>query len=318
MKKNVLLVIMLFAFTAFAGIKVMADNTVLLSVDMHGSGLAAGEAVYFSGDFGGVYGTWAEPGTNPANQLTDPNNDSIYTLSMTLPSGTYHFKFFKGTGWNGGEWAGDPNRVVIISGNLNTNYHWAILDKTVIMNVDMHGSGLAAGEPVYFSGNFGGVYGSWNEPGTNANNQLFDPNNDSIYTTSLILAPAVYAFKFFKGTGWNGGEWAGDPNRGINVVNDTTANFLWGILIPAGTGENPLAKTVSVYPTPFNNTLHVNGAAGLSSISITSVSGKQVFNMQNPTAETLTVNTSALTAGLYFLTCYPQNGNPYTVKIMKY
>lgn len=318
MKKNVLLVIMLLAFNAFSSVKVMADNTVILSVDMHGSGLAAGEAVYFSGDFGGTYGTWAEPGTNPANQLTDPENDSIYTLTMTLPSATYHFKFFKGTGWNGGEWTGDPNRTLVIEGNFNTNYHWAKLDAAVIMNVDMHGSGLAAGEGVYFAGDFGGIYGTWNEPGTNLNNQLFDLNLDSIYTTTLILAPGAYAFKFFKGTGWNGGEWTGDPNRGINVVNDSTANFLWGILIPIGIGENQLASMVSVYPVPFNNTLNISGAAGLSSISIISANGKQVLNVKNPTAQTFTANTSALTAGLYFITFYPQSGNPYTVKIMKY
>ncbi len=97
-----------------------------------------------------------------------------------------------------------------------------------LMNVDMHGSGLTTGQPVYVSGSFGGIYGTWNEPGTNPNNELTDPNTDSIYSITMALGAGTYYFKFFKGTGWGGGEWPGDPNRGINVVNDTTCPLLLG------------------------------------------------------------------------------------------
>ncbi len=316
MKKTLLICFMLLTVVGISN--ALADVQVILNVDMHGSGLTAGQPVYFAGNFGGVYGSWDAPGTNANNELTDANNDSVYSVTLTIPTGTYQFKFFKGAGWDGGELTVDPNRHFDVVGDFNTNYHWAIFDAQVIMNVDMHGSGLAAGEPVYFAGNFGGIYGSWNTPGDNLNNQLTDPNNDSIYSVTLILAPGVYAYKFFKGAGWGGGEWAGDPNRGINVVNDTTANFLWGVLIPAGIGESPLANKVSVYPVPFNNTLNVMTSADLNSISLTSANGLQVARIESPVIGTTAVNTSAFAAGMYFVTFNPKSGKSYTVKVMKY
>jgi hypothetical protein len=189
---------------------------------------------------------------------------------------------------------------------------------SVTMRVDMHGSGLAAGEKVWVAGSFGGVNGTWAEPGTNLNNELVDPDNDSIYTINLSLAAGVYYYKFFKGMGWNGGEWTGDPNRGINVVSDTVANYLWGIFQPVGTGENSLANSINVYPVPFNNMLNIETAVDLSSIAIFSVIGKQVARIDNMSKGTTTVNTASLARGIYFVTLYPANsGTPHVVKIIK-
>jgi hypothetical protein len=188
----------------------------------------------------------------------------------------------------------------------------------VVMNVDMHGSGLTAGQPVYFAGDFGGTYGVWNEPGTNPNNQLTDANGDSIYSVTLTLMPGIYHYKFFKGAGWNGGEWTGDPNRGINVVNDTIANHLWGIFMPVGAGENSLAQKVRVFPVPFSDNLNIETTVELRSTVISSSIGRQVFKMEKMVAGTKTVNTSDLPKGLYFVTFYPESGAPYTIKTIKY
>ena len=188
----------------------------------------------------------------------------------------------------------------------------------VIMNVDMHGSKLAAGEAVWVAGDFGGIYGTWNEPGTNPNNQLFDPDGDSIYSITLDLAPKVYYYKFFKGNGWNGGEWAGDPNRGINVVNDTIANYLWGIFQPVGQAENRLEEHVSAYPVPFNDVLNIKIETELSSISVSSALGRQMLSINNAATGILPVNTSAFPTGLYFVSFYPAKGTPYTIKVLKH
>jgi hypothetical protein len=61
---------------------------VVMNVDMKGSGLA-GTNVYLAGDFGGIYGSWNEPGTNAECMLTDDDADSIYTLTMSLMAGSY-------------------------------------------------------------------------------------------------------------------------------------------------------------------------------------------------------------------------------------
>ena len=294
---------------------------VILNVDMHRSGLTAGQQVYFAGDFGGVYGTWNEPGTNANNELTDSNGDSIYSVTLTLPVGNYQFKLFKGAGWNGGEWTGDPNRKVTISGDVALTYKWGVKPAVVTFNVDMKGSGLTTG-PVSNVGNFGGIYGVWNEPGTNPANALIAalPVTDSIYTITMTLdSIGTYQFKFFGGMGWNTGEWTGDPNRSVKVLGDTTfAVFKWGQKYPAGISANPLANQITVYPVPFNNNLIVNTTVELKSASITSTMGQQVLRIENIHTGITTLNTSELSVGLYFVTFYPKSGNPYSMKIMKY
>jgi len=293
---------------------------VTLNVDMHGSGLTAGQLVYLSGDFGGIYGTWNEPGTNPENELTDPNNDSIYSLLMTLSAGNYQFKFFKGAGWAGGEWDGDPNRKVTITGDASLTYKWGVKPVIATFKVDMKGSGLTTG-PVSIVGNFGGIYGTWNEPGSNVNDQMTaeTPITDSIYTITMTLdSVGTYQFKFFDGIGWSTGEWDGDPNRVVVINNDTTfATFIWGQK-PSGIIETTLAGKVSVYPVPFKNTLTIKTSVDLKYVIINSTIGQQVVKMENIGTGTTYVNTSELSTGLYFVTFYPKSGNPYTVKIMKY
>jgi hypothetical protein len=63
------------------------------------SGMTAGEPVWISGALGGIYGTWAEPGTNPNNQMLDDNADGIYSITLALPEGLVAFKFFWGMAW---------------------------------------------------------------------------------------------------------------------------------------------------------------------------------------------------------------------------
>jgi hypothetical protein len=86
---------------------------VTLNVDMTAALPAAGVKVYIAGN---NFGNWAKPGDNPANEMTDANADGIYTITLVgAPTGDYAFKFFKGAGWDGGEWVGDPNRTITIT-----------------------------------------------------------------------------------------------------------------------------------------------------------------------------------------------------------
>ncbi|MCK9398573.1 MAG: T9SS type A sorting domain-containing protein [Bacteroidales bacterium] len=294
---------------------------VIMNVDMHGSGLTSGQPVYFSGDFGGIYGSWTEPGMNAANELIDPDNDSIYSRTMALPEGTYQFKFFKGAGWVGGEWDGIPNRKVSIMGNVTLNYIWGVKPVFATFKVDMKGSGLTDG-PVSIVGDFGGLYGIWSEPGFNPYDAMAPDGTieDSIYSITMTLdAVGTYQFKFFKGLGWITGEWDGDPNRSVDITSDTTfATFLWGVRPDAGFSENELAGKVTVYPVPFNNYLNVKTLVDLKSICIFSAMGQRFVKMENPGVGTITVNTSQWSTGLYFVTFYPKSGIPYTLKTMKY
>jgi hypothetical protein len=293
------------------------NSVVTLNVDVHGLPLTATDTLFIAGDFGGIHGTWNEPGFNLNNILTDPNADSVYTITLNLSAGTYHYKFFKNRGWNtGGEWNGDPNRTIIVNGDISTTVKWGVKPVNVTLNVDMHGSGLAAGETVYFAGNFGGSYGVWNAPGTNPANVLTDANADSIYTTTIIVdSIGTYEFKFFKGNGWDGGEWNGGANRSITIAGDSTLDFLWGS--PAGIHENQLASQIQVYPNPFSANLFINTTTDISQIIISNYIGQQVARFENLKSGLMSVNTSDLKKGMYLVTFFAKDGSKYTQKLVK-
>ncbi len=99
-----------------------ANVSLTLNVDMNGVTLVSGDKIYVAGTF--PAGEWNEPGTNAALEMLDGNADGIYTITMQVPVGTKAFKFFKNAGWNGGEWTGDPNRSLEVTGDLIANYVW--------------------------------------------------------------------------------------------------------------------------------------------------------------------------------------------------
>ncbi len=80
-----------------------------------------GNTIYITGSFPGI--NWAQPGNLPALQLlaADPDNVFYFSKKLLLPAGTYQYKYFNGTSWNAVEWAGDPNRQVVVTGVMTVN-----------------------------------------------------------------------------------------------------------------------------------------------------------------------------------------------------
>jgi hypothetical protein len=103
----------------------LTPSELVINVDMNGSGLIVGQQVFISGAFGGIYGTWDQPGINPNNEMFDPNSDGIYTIAMYLPDGPISFKFFIGPDWNTGDNA-VPDRTYTVSGSANLTYTWGV------------------------------------------------------------------------------------------------------------------------------------------------------------------------------------------------
>jgi hypothetical protein len=108
--------------------------------------------------------------------------------------------------------------------------------------------------------------------------------------------------------------WAGTGLGTISVQETTSANCQGDtisvdvVVIPTGLEE--IGKsTFKVYPNPANEIIHLNFAAKTTtavSVSVTDLSGRLVMN-SNSTAvvagkNTLSINTSALQTGMYFIT----------------
>jgi len=230
--------------------------TVDMSTDMAFN--PATDVVYISGN---IFG-WAQPGTNPAYQMTGPTNGSIYTIVATgLTPGDVQFKFFAGTngtvGWGSGEWTGGANRDVTLgSTDLNVACVWAdqsssltvvTVPKQITFTVDMSTDvGFnPATDVVYITGN---IFG-WAQPGTIPADQMTGPTNGSIYTIVIKdVAPGDVQFKFFAGTngtvGWGSGEWSGGANRDITLsTSDLIVACMWGIPAPVAGSANTVLNT---------------------------------------------------------------------------
>lgn len=87
-----------------------------LNVDMNNvADFTAGtDKVYIASSY---YG-WSEPGSDTGLMLNDFDGDNIYSGTFqVLPGTEFLYKYFINAGWENGEWASDPNRVIIMPEN---------------------------------------------------------------------------------------------------------------------------------------------------------------------------------------------------------
>jgi hypothetical protein len=172
-------------------------------------------------------GNIQDPSWSPATapDMVDPNNDSIYTVTYSIPANaSYEYKYNIGTSWAGkDELGGKPNRSLVL-GSSDTTLAPVYFDNDsvvtipagkvdVTFNVNMNvkrieGSFIPATQKVYVRGNFNG----WGEV-----DQMTDPDGDYTYTAvieSLDIGSTLY-FKFFH----TPATWESGPNREYIVPN---------------------------------------------------------------------------------------------------
>ncbi|MDD3743325.1 MAG: T9SS type A sorting domain-containing protein [Lentimicrobiaceae bacterium] len=188
------------------------------------------------------------------------------------------------------------------------------------INVDMSEAGTV--DRVFLSGALGGIYGTWAEPGSNPNNEMFDSDGDKIYSITIKHEYAPVEFKFFKGTGWGGGDPVQSPgldqgNRKYDFTEPASITYKWGVagllLVP----ENMLATQVKMYPNPVSNELIINSSNIVKEVTITSMLGKMIYTGQlNKNGDTV-INTGELSSGLYFVTFYGNDGSRAVQKLVK-
>lgn len=106
--------------------------------------------IYLAGDFPGA--TWNEPGTNPDLLMLPGAVTDTYTLTLNLPAGNYQYKHFRNAGWGGGEWPGDPNRNITVSGAIaicnvfGGSPGWVNLDRPAAPTISEGGSVMVYGQ----------------------------------------------------------------------------------------------------------------------------------------------------------------------------
>jgi hypothetical protein len=186
-----------------------------------------------------------------------------------------------------------------------------------VITVDMRTAGLTAGQQVYISGAIGGIHGTWNEPGTNANNEMLDPDGDTIYSITMHLPDGVIAFKFFKGAGWNSGDPASGGDRTLTISGSMTTHYKWGVQgIYVGI-NNAFAGKVQIYPNPVGEVLNISSSVELSRIVITNMLGQMVGNYEMTGNADMRIPATGMNKGMYLVTLIGKDGSKAVLKMMK-
>ncbi len=210
----------------------MAQFNVTLQVDMRAV-VVSPNGVHAAGNFqlaAGFAGDW-DPATT---ELTDGDGDGIYAISMTLPAGSYEYKFVNGNAWGSDEnpipagCSVNGNRGMTISSDTTLIAPGYLScdplpsGKIVLLQCDMHNltvdpAGLSVAGS--FQTEIGGA-ADWT-PGVNF---LTDANTDQIYEIWFALPDTgMFEYKFVNGTSWESvpATCAINSNRGMHVTSGT-------------------------------------------------------------------------------------------------
>ncbi len=146
---------------------------------------------------------WAQPGFDPENQLmTRIGETMIWTKTLYLEAGEHQYKYFLNDGWAGGEWDGDPNRIIVVSGNITQNDIWGeIVDTypvTLLADPDDIGAVLT-GAGNYYEGaevtiSAGTVVGYMFTEWTGSAEDIELLNNVYTMTSSFIMPARAVTF----------------------------------------------------------------------------------------------------------------------------
>lgn len=312
MKKSTLKFLAIAMFFLM-GTYVMAQTqySITFQVDMTDATYdPATEEVFMSGSFAG----WAEPGSDPAFLMEPVEEGSmVYTHTATIDSGEVMYKYFivpiGGQSWDGGEWTGDPNRKVYITGDITYENTWANKPYDITFNVDMTGADPfdPDTDAIYIGGS---LANGWTMPGT-LSPYMMTTDDEVTYSITLLLYPGDYMFKYFRVidgvASWDNGEWTGDPNREVTV--DTmaaTIDDVWGD-IDAGIFGEPNQFTYSMYPNPVLTVLNIDNTADVSQVDVYDATGRLVRTVEVTTAK-VTIDVAELQTGVYIVNVTNQKG----------
>lgn len=177
---------------------------VTFRVDMSAETVAA-SGVHIAGNFqsaAGLSNDW-NPGST---SLQDPDGDAIFEITVSVPPGTYEYKYINGNAWGMDEnppsecSVGSTNNRVVTTGNtdlvLPAVPFNACLSK-LRLAVNMSGREVSP-HGVHVMGDFQEAAGfpqDW-DPGSVA---LQDQNKDGTYEVELIVPPGEYQYLFVNG-----------------------------------------------------------------------------------------------------------------------
>lgn len=244
----------------------------------------AGETVYIAFRHYGTTDLWGIAIESVEVKLVgeeDPE-ELIYSISLQLAEGTYHYKYFvvfDGPSWDYGEWPGDPNREIEVTGEVTVNDIWGDqpgdngngngngekenTKYIVTFKVDMTGVVIGEGEDavefdpevhhVFIAGGFGGDI-DWNQPGSNPDLEM------TLGDTGVVSVPEIAA-----------------------------------------------QSQVNLFPNPAQSQFTVAAEHRIEQVMISDLTGR-VISSHRASDSQFTINISDLSNGIYLVSVYTEDG----------
>lgn len=155
----------------------------------------------------------------------------------------------------------------------------------------------------------GSIFG-WAEPGSEPELQTMTVSDDDpmIYTLTIELPAGEYQYKYFLNDGWDNGEWAGDPNRTFEVVDqDVVLNDWFGSLTDPTNVNEPEPVALQVYPNPAREVLNIVSSEMIQEVRLINMLG-QMVHTSSVESNNVQLNVSGFDRGIYFIQILTNKG----------
>jgi Secretion system C-terminal sorting domain len=305
--------------------------------------------VSIAGDFqGDVPGAGWSDWTPGATLLSDGNNDSIYTLTVRLPEGTYAYKYLNGAAWGTDEsvpsgCAVNNNRELIVVGpgpqvipvHCFASCAAACVAPLPAINVTFRVN--MANEIVSSNGLY--VAGSFQNPAWVKDTlAMLDVNSDQVYEYTASIVPSEYQFKYYNGDqgdpdgenadflagGCGASNGIGGFNRVLNIMGRLTDTILpiWDFNscnVLATSTQEEATTSFSVYPNPFSTStvIEMNRWERTAyDLRVISVTGQVVLERKGLRTNRTEISREGMQSGMYFVELRDAKGLATTQKII--
>jgi hypothetical protein len=281
-------------------LSISAQNAITFKVDI-GINTPGAEGVFIAGEFqsevsGGAVSDFT-PG-DPAFKLTQEGATTVYAITLSIPDGTYNYKFLNGAGgWEANIGApcgtGSDRQIVVAGAAQEVKYCYNTCDNdcpiisnfySLTINVDMRYNcsfNVDGPDSVDVAGTFNGFSGG-------AAYLLSDVDNDGIYSITLSDIPeGEVKFKARNIKNGNfGSGWEGGGDKIVQLGSDS--------ILPVRCFGNDAYGACNPIPAPSNVTFRVDMSDQVPAANIF-----MIGDFTNPPFQAGAIELTSIGAGVY-------------------